>query len=197
VDHPSDGKPYGIPADNPVVRDPVKFAGWLPEVYCIGLRNVWKFSFDRSNGRCWAGDVGQNLWEEVDIIVNGGNYGWSVREGKHAFPRRQKVTSKVPRIDPIAEYNHTEGKSITGGYVYRGTKYPSLSGLYLYGDFETGRLWALREAGETGKAEAVSEVLDLKTNPRVQIAAFGEDSEGELYVLGFDGRIYAISPAGN
>jgi glucose/arabinose dehydrogenase len=87
VDHPSDGKAYGIPSDNPVVRDPVKFKGWAPEVYCIGLRNVWKFSFDRSNGRCWAGDVGQNLWEEVDIIVNGGNYGWSVREGKHAFRR--------------------------------------------------------------------------------------------------------------
>jgi glucose/arabinose dehydrogenase len=195
VDHPSDGKPYGIPADNPVVRDPVKFAGWLPEVYCIGLRNVWKFTFDRADGRCWAGDVGQNLWEEVDIIVNGGNYGWSVREGKHAFPRRQKVTSKTPRIDPIAEYPHSEGKSITGGYVYRGKKYPSLTGLYVYGDFESGRIWAVREKGKSGQAEAVGEVLDLKANPRLQIAAFGEDRDGELYVLAFDGRIYAVSAA--
>ena len=196
VDHASDGKAYGIPSDNPALRDPVKFKGWAPEVFCTGLRNVWKFSFDRENGRCWAGDVGQNLWEEVDIIVNGGNYGWSVREGKHAFPRRQKVTSSVPKIDPIAEYNHSEGKSITGGYVYRGKKHPSLGGLYLYGDFESGRVWAVRERGMTGEAEAVSEVLDLKKNQRIQIAAFGEDHDGELYIIGLDGKIYSIAPAG-
>ncbi|RLS26417.1 MAG: glucose sorbosone dehydrogenase [Planctomycetota bacterium] len=196
VDHPSDGKAYGIPSDNPVVRDPVKFKGWAPEVYCIGLRNVWKFSFDRSNGRCWAGDVGQNLWEEVDIIVNGGNYGWSVREGKHAFPRRQKLTSSLPKIEPIAEYNHSEGKSITGGYVYRGKQHPSLDGLYIYGDFDSGRVWAVRERELSGEAAAVSEVLDLKKNPRIQIAAFGEDEAGEIYILGFDGKIYSIMPAG-
>lgn len=196
VDHPSDGKNYGIPSDNPSVREPVKFKGWLPEVYCIGLRNVWKFTFDRENGRCWAGDVGQNLWEEVDIIVNGGNYGWSVREGKHAFPKRQKAVSKVERIEPIAEYNHSEGKSITGGYVYRGKKHAALQGLYIYGDFDSGRVWAVREKGLTGEADAVAEVLDMKTNPRLQIAAFGEDADGELYILAFDGRIYAISPAG-
>jgi len=195
VDKPADGKAYGIPADNPALRDKTKFAGWAPEVYCIGLRNVWKFTFDREDGRCWAGDVGQNLWEEVDIIVNGGNYGWSVREGMHAFPKRQRVTSRVPKIDPIAEYPHSEGKSITGGYVYRGKKYPQLTGLYIYGDFETGRIWAVREKDKTGKAEAVSEVLDLKTNPRLQIAAFGQDRSGELYVLAFDGHIYAIEPA--
>ena len=194
VDHPSDGKAYGIPSDNPALRDKVKFAGWAPEVYCIGLRNVWKFTFDRENGRCWAGEVGQNIWEEVDIIVNGGNYGWSVREAKHPFPRRQKTTSKVARIEPIAEYNHSEGKSITGGYVYRGKKHASLSGLYLYGDFETGRVWALREREQSGDAAAVGEVLDLKKQPRVQIAAFGEDQAGELYILGFDGKIYGISP---
>ncbi len=195
VDKPSDGKPYGIPADNPALRDKTTFAGWAPEVYCIGLRNVWKFTFDSEDGRCWAGDVGQNLWEEVDIIVNGGNYGWSVREGKHAFPKRQRVTSKAPKIEPIAEYPHSEGKSITGGYVYRGKKYPELAGLYIYGDFETGRIWAVREKDKSGKAEAVAEVLDMKTNPRVQIAAFGQDRAGELYVLGFDGFIYAIEPA--
>ncbi|MFM1800757.1 MAG: hypothetical protein RJA81_109 [Planctomycetota bacterium] len=195
VDHPSDGRNYGIPSDNPVVRDPIQFKGWLPEVYCIGLRNVWKFTFDRETGRCWAGDVGQNLWEEVDIIVNGGNYGWSVREGKHAFPKRQKTTSKIKRIDPIAEYNHSEGKSITGGFVYRGNKHPELTGLYLYGDFESGRVWAVREKGQSGEADAVEEVVDLKTNPRLQIAAFGEDADGELYILAFNGQIYSITPA--
>ena len=195
VDNPADGKAYGIPKDNPALRDKAKFAGWAPEVYCIGLRNVWKFTFDRENGRCWAGEVGQNIWEEVDIIVNGGNYGWSVREAKHAFPRRQKVTSKLPKIETIAEYNHSEGKSITGGYVYRGKKHPSLAGIYLYGDFETGRIWALRERELSGEAAAVGEVLDMKKNPRVQIAAFGEDQAGELYILGFDGKIYSITPA--
>jgi glucose/arabinose dehydrogenase len=195
IDKPAEGKAYGIPSDNPALRDKPLFAGWAPEVYCIGLRNVWKFTFDRENGRCWAGDVGQNLWEEVDIIVNGGNYGWSVREGKHAFPKRQRVTSKVPKIEPIAEYAHSEGKSITGGYVYRGKKHPELAGLYIYGDFETGRIWAVREKDKSGKAEAVAEVLDLKSNPRLQIAAFGEDRDGELYVLAFDGHIYSIAPA--
>lgn len=195
VDKPSGGKSYGIPSDNPVLRDPVLYKGWLPEVYCIGLRNVWKFTFDRENGRLWAGDVGQNLWEEVVIVVNGGNYGWSVREGKHAFPKRQKTVSKVPRIEPIAEYPHNEGKSITGGYVYRGKKYPELNGLYFYGDFESGRVWAVREKGQSNEAEAVGEVVDLKTNPRLQIAAFGEDAAGELYILAFDGKIYSISPA--
>ena len=196
VDHPSDSKAYGIPADNPVVRDPIKFKGWAPEVYCIGLRNVWKFTFDRENGRCWAGDVGQNLWEEIVIVTNGGNYGWSVREGKHAFPKRQKVVSSVPKSEPIAEYPHSVGKSVTGGYVYRGKAHPSLSGLYFYGDFDSGRVWALREKGQSGEAEAVAEVLDLKANKRLAIAAFGEDQAGEIYILGFDGSIYAIAPAG-
>ena len=156
---------------------------------------MWKFTFDRENGRCWAGDVGQNLWEEVVIVANGGNYGWSVREGKHAFPTRQTLVSSVPKTEPIAEYPHSVGKSITGGYVYRGKKYPSLAGLYFYGDFDSGRVWALREKGQSGEAEANSEVLDLKANKRLAIAAFGEDQAGEIYILGFDGAIYSIAPA--
>ena len=96
VDHPADGKPYGIPADNPARGDSKASAHWAPEVYCIGLRNVWKFSFDRETGTLWAGDVGQNLWEMVHIIENGGNYGWSLREGFHPFRPRQKA-------DPAAQ----------------------------------------------------------------------------------------------
>lgn len=119
-----------------------------------------------------------------------------MREGKHAFPRRQKLTSSLPKIEPIAEYNHSEGKSITGGYVYRGKQHPSLDGLYIYGDFDSGRVWAVRERELSGEAAAVSEVLDLKKNPRIQIAAFGEDEAGEIYILGFDGKIYSIMPAG-
>src|SRR5690606_8817016 len=108
-----------------------------------GVRNIWRLSFDRETGVCWAGDVGQDLWEEIDIIVKGGNYGWNLREGKHPFG----PNGAGPRhdlIEPIWEYHHDIGKSITGGCVYRGKKLPILQGAYLYGDYVSGKLWALR-----------------------------------------------------
>ena len=199
-DHPSDGKPYGIPKDNPKLRDE-KYAHWAPEVYCIGLRNVWKFSFDRKTSDLWAGDVGQNEWEMVYLIKNGGNYGWSLREGTHPFrPKsRQKADPAAPITPPVAEYPHSrksdrpdDGKSITGGYVYRGKSLPQLAGVYVYGDFDTGRIWGLRESD--GKAVVNGELIDLKKNPKLNIAAFGEDAEGELYILAFDGRIHKFVP---
>jgi glucose/arabinose dehydrogenase len=199
VDHPSDGKPYGIPADNPARRGR-KFAKWAPEVYCIGLRNVWKFSFDRKSGDLWAGDVGQNLWEMVHRIENGGNYGWSIREGFHPFQpqRRQRIEAASNKLSPpIAEYPHAptrtrpdSGLSITGGYVYRGKKTPSLEGVYVYGDFESGRIWGLRF--ENGKLLASGELIDMRKNPKLNIASFGEDSDGELYILAFDGQIHEL-----
>jgi glucose/arabinose dehydrogenase len=202
VDHPSDGKAYGIPKDNPRLRDPGKFGAWAPEVYAIGLRNVWKFSFDRETGTLWAGDVGQNLWEEIDIIVNGGNYGWSVREGFHPFPKRQRRPVRpADLIPPVVEYPHAknaqrqdDGKSVTGGYVYRGPTLAGLVGAYVYGDYDTGRIWALR-VDDAGKLLANREVVDLGTNPKLNIAAFGEDAAGELYILAFDGRIHRFTPA--
>jgi glucose/arabinose dehydrogenase len=198
VDHPSGGKPYGIPADNPRLRDPQRFGAWAPEVFCIGLRNVWKFSFDRRNGTLWAGDVGQNLWEEVDIIANGGNYGWSVREGLHPFPRRQKGPVRPSEfIPPLVDYPHApnaerkdDGKSITGGYVYRGDALPELVGVYVYADYDTGRIWGLRP--QDGKAAAGGELIDLRRNPKLNISAFGEDARGELFILAFDGRIHRL-----
>jgi glucose/arabinose dehydrogenase len=201
VDQPSGGKPYGIPRDNPRPRDPNRFRTWAPEVYAIGLRNVWKFSFDREKGTLWAGDVGQNLWEEVDIIVNGGNYGWSVREGLHPFPKRQRrAVRQADLIPPVVEYPHAptrdrpdDGKSITGGYVYRGKALPELVGVYVYGDFETGRIWGCR-VDDQGKLLANGELIDLRQNPRLNIAAFGEDAAGELYILAFDGRIHRLVP---
>ena len=201
VDHPADGKAYGIPKDNPALRDPQKFAKWAPEVFAIGLRNVWKFSFDRKTGTLWAGDVGQNLWEEVDIISNGGNYGWSVREGQHNFPRKQKVAvQKDQIIEPIFDYPHAQsadrkddGKSITGGYVYRGNGVPVLDGIYIFGDFDSGRIWGLRE--KDGKLAEAAEIVDLKSNGKLNIAAFGEDAAGEVYVLAFDGKIYKFASA--
>ncbi len=198
VDHPSGGKPYGIPSDNPA-RRARKFARWAPEVYCIGLRNVWKFSFDRKTGDLWAGDVGQNLWEMVHRIENGGNYGWSIREGFHAFmpQRRQRPESASKIAPPIVEYPHAptrdrkdSGLSITGGYVYRGKKLPALEGVYVYGDFDSGRIWGLRY--ENGKLVTNGELVDMSKNPKLNIASFGEDSRGELYILAFDGRIHEL-----
>lgn len=202
VDQPGKGKPYGIPKDNPRVRDSRKFANWAPEVFAIGLRNVWKFSFDRKTGTCWAGDVGQNIWEEVDIIKNGGNYGWSVREGFHPFPKRQKRPVRAADlIEPLVEYPHApnrdrkdDGKSITGGYVYRGKSLPQLEGVYVYADFETGRIWGLR-VDERNQPVANAELIDIQRNgKKLPVAAFGEDEAGELYILAFDGRIHRFVP---
>jgi glucose/arabinose dehydrogenase len=201
VDHPADGKPYGIPGDNPKLRDPKKFGAWAPEVYAIGLRNVWKFSFDRETGTLWAGDVGQNLWEEVDIVTNGGNYGWSVREGLHGFPKRQKkAVRRADLVEPIFDYPHQRqdgredtGLSITGGYVYRGKALPALRGVYVFGDYESGRIWGLREEG--GKLAEAGEMIDVGAQPKLNIAAFGEDAANELYICAFDGRIYRLAPA--
>jgi glucose/arabinose dehydrogenase len=202
VDHPSRGKAYGIPADNPARRSRA-YAHWAPEVYCIGLRNVWKFSFDRETGELWAGDVGQNLWEMVHRIENGGNYGWSIREGFHAFqPQRRQRPDRASKIrPPIVEYPHApmaarndHGLSITGGYVYRGKALPDLVGVYVYGDYDSGRIWGLR--AKAGKLITNGELVDLRRNPKLNIASFAEDPQGELYILAFDGRIHSLVPAG-
>lgn len=199
VDHPADGKAYGIPSDNPVSKGG-EYSRWAPEVFAIGLRNVWKFTFDRKDGTLWAGDVGQNLYEMVHIIRNGGNYGWSIKEAFHPFEptRRLKPDTASEITPPLVEYPHApsadrpdDGKSITGGYVYRGKALPELAGVYVYGDFDTGRVWGLREVN--GKAAVSGELIDRKTNPKLAIAAFGEDPEGELYILAFDGRIHRLT----
>ena len=202
VDKPVGDKLYGIPKDNPKLRDPEKFAEWAPEVYCIGLRNVWKFTFDREGGTLWAGDVGQNLWEYVHVIKNGGNYGWSVKEGFHNFPRKQKRRVNAADVSPpIVEYPHGPtqagdrkdvGQSITGGYVYRGMSLPALRGVYVYGDYQSGRIWGVRE--KDGKATISGELVDITKSRPLNIAAFGEDQRGEITILAFDGKIYRFTP---
>jgi len=201
VDHPSDGKAYGIPSDNPKLRDK-KFAEWAPEVYAIGLRNVWKFTFDKADGTLWAGDVGQNKYEMVHIIENGGNYGWSIYEAFHPFKPRNKKDPASPISKPIVEYPHGQrddpnrtdyGQSITGGYVYRGEALKDLVGTYVYADFQTGRIWGVR--AKDGQAVAAGELVDIKAGKPLGIAAFGEDPKGDLFILAFDGQIHRLVPA--
>jgi glucose/arabinose dehydrogenase len=202
VDHPEGDKAYGIPSDNPARRDTTRFKDWAPEVYCIGLRNVWKFSFDREKGTLWAGDVGQNLWEMVHVIENGGNYGWNIKEAFHDFRPRGKVDKASPISPPIVEYPHNTnldpkrkdvGLSITGGYVYRGKALPDLVGAYVYGDYDSGRIWGVR-LGADGKAAENAELIDMTKSRKLNIASFGEDAQGELYILAFDGKIHRLAP---
>ncbi len=170
--------PYRVPPDNPFVG----VAGARDEIWAYGLRNPWRFSFDPATGDLWAADVGQADREEVDLILPGRNYGWNTLEGTRCL-----LTSDCDRSGlepPVVEYAHGLGCSVTGGYVYRGADVPALSGVYVYADFCTGRIWGFRWTDG-----GVSEPVQLLRAP-FQISSFGTDSRGELYVLGFDGSVY-------
>ena len=169
---------YAIPADNPVVGR----AGARPEIWAYGLRNPWRFSFDRATGDLWTADVGQNRFEEVDFIQPGLNYGWNVMEGEECFAR--SGCDRTGLEMPVAEYGREGGCSVTGGYVYRGSSLPSLYGAYVYGDYCSGRIWALRHDGDE-----VTEHMQI-VDSGLRIPSFAEDAAGELYVLSFDGTIY-------
>ena len=175
------GAPYAVPDDNPFVSR----SGTRGEIWAYGLRNPWRFSFDRETGDLWTGDVGQNALEEVDVVRRGGNYGWSVMEGSRCF--RSASCNADAFEPPIAEYGRDMGCSITGGYVYRGQRLPGLQGVYLYADFCSGRIWGLRFDGER-----VTEQAQL-ARATFQVPSFGEDEAGEVYVLGFDGGIYTFA----
>jgi glucose/arabinose dehydrogenase len=174
------GEPYAIPADNPFVDNPKA----APEIWATGLRNVWRMSFDRKTGQLYAGDVGQNAYEEVDLIVKGGNYGWNPREGLHAFDKGKPGTAGAVYIDPIAEYPHDQGVSVTGGFVYRGGKWPSLQGVYLYADYAFGTIWGLRCNGDRCTP---SEVVWQRQGGKSMWSSFGELNNGELVLCAFDG----------
>lgn len=187
VDSKSAGLKYGIPKDNPFIG---KFANKsliaLPEIYCYGLRNVWRMSFDRKTGQLWIADVGQNLWEEINLGVKGGNYGWNLREAKHEFAPTG-ISSSPGLIEPIWEYHHDIGKSITGGNVYRGEKLPELAGHYLYADYVSGKIWALKY-DEAKKAVVANRSIPY-TGANLPVVSFGEDEAGELYFM-------IVSPSG-
>jgi len=177
------GRPYAIPADNPFSGDSAR----RNEIWAYGVRNPWRFSFDREAGVLWAGDVGQNALEEIDIIVAGGNYGWNIMEGTQCF--RAEECDQEGLVLPVAEYGRDAGCSVTGGYVYRGAAFPALRGLYLYADYCTGRTWGL-EADMAAGGDAVEPVVLLEAGP--SIASFAEDVAGEVYALAFDGVIYRV-----
>ncbi len=178
VDH---GDPYGIPKDNPFVNR----SGARPEIFAYGLRNPWRFSFDRKTGQLWCGDVGQNIWEEVDIIESGKNYGWSAREGTHDFkPER----AAGPLTEPIKDYSHKVGQCVVGGYVYRGKQMPELEGVYIYADYQNGKIFALKWDGHALTLDTM--LMQAPFN----ISSFGEDKDGELYVCDQrNGRILRVA----
>lgn len=168
--------PYAIPPSNPLVGAP-----GLDEIYAWGVRNPWRFSFDRFTGTPYVGDVGQGSWEEVDVLASGGNHGWNIMEGNHCYPPGSSCSSTGLML-PIAEYGHTGGNcSITGGYVYRGSQSPDMYGTYLYGDYCSGIIW--------GYAGGVSTQL-LDTS--FAISSFGEDESGEIYLLSLSGTVDRI-----
>lgn len=185
------GNPYEIPSDNPFVgQKEVR-----PEIWAYGLRNPWRFSFDAKTGELFCGDVGQNKYEEVDIIEKGGNYGWRVMEGYHVFNMPKEGADTAAMIKPIDEYDHSIGISIIGGYVYRGKEIPELEGKYIFGDYN-GKTFSLEKKGD-GSWERSP--LDFTNKPkRFMLYSFAQDNENELYVLGVDsdksvGAIYKVS----
>jgi glucose/arabinose dehydrogenase len=173
---------YKIPADNPFVNT----AGARAEIWAFGLRNPWRFSFDKVNGTLWAADVGQDKWEEIDIITRGNNYGWNIMEGFHCFSPAANCNQSGLTL-PLVEYSHSQGCSVTGGYVYRGNILPSLQGQYIYGDFCSGNIWAL-----SYNDNAVTQNI-LLAKSGVSITSFGEDLAGNLYILSRDGGIYTLA----
>lgn len=176
VDNTSGALNYGIPRDNPFVGE----NNIREEIFAYGLRNPWRISFDSETGALWAGDVGQGALEEIDIIVSGGNYGWKLFEGTSCFSGNCDVNGLIA---PIYEYarDNPDDRSVTGGYVYRGDTVTALAGKYIYGDFVSGRIWALETDGS---------VNQLVTASGLSISSFGVDDNQELYVINFSGEIY-------
>jgi uncharacterized repeat protein (TIGR03806 family) len=180
------GAAYGIPADNPFAGNAAcpsiaRASGNCPEIYAWGLRNPWRWSFDRGNGELWLADVGQGAFEEVDTIQRGGNYGWDCREGAHDFETAGCPASGF--TEPVAEYGRTLGTSVTGGYVYRGSQPTSLVGRYLFADFNSGRVWAWIPDPNNPTSRAPTQLLQSNLN----ISAFGQGNDGELYVVHYTG----------
>ncbi|MBT8400444.1 MAG: PQQ-dependent sugar dehydrogenase [Rhodothermia bacterium] len=181
IDNASGNLGYAIPSDNPFTGNQ---QGYREEIFAYGLRNPWRFSFDTTTGSLWTGDVGQNRFEEIDIIDSGKNYGWNVMEAFECFGSSGCDTTDL--VLPVHAYPHESGNaSVTGGHVYRGSTLPDLVGTYVYADFSSGRIWGLTAAGG-------SFVNELLVDTSVNISSFGVDSSSELFICAFDGRIYRL-----
>lgn len=180
-------EPYAIPPDNPFAQ-----GGGAPEVWAWGLRNPWRFSFDRLTGDLFIGDVGQGDWEEIDFLAagspGGANFGWNFREGMHPFARNDAaVPSGVTLIDPVVEYGHNQGISVIGGNVYRGEQLPEWSGIYLYGDFGSGTIWGLLRDDQGAWQNSMLFQTGLT------ITSFGENEQGEIFFVDYGGGLYQLA----
>jgi len=180
VNSPSAGRNYGIPADNPFAGNTL---GYREEIYAYGFRNPWRFSFDSSTGTLWVGDVGERQREEIDIVEKGKNYGWNIMEGTLTFSSGSQAGLELP----VWEYGRDQGIAIIGGYVYRGSTSTGLTGSYVYGDYGSGKIWALTLSG-TG-----TPTNTLLVDSALTISSFGVDSNNELYICAFDGKIYKLN----
>jgi uncharacterized repeat protein (TIGR03806 family) len=177
VDHPAPGKEYSVPSDNPYVND----SRFAPETWAYGLRNPWRISFDAATKQLWVGNNGQDLWEQAYLVRKGENYGWSVMEGSHPFYESRKP-GPTPFVKPTVEHHHSEGRSLTGGFVYHGSKFPELRDAYIYGDYSTGRIWAVKH---DGKAIVWHKEIAIST---LKITGFAPDVHGEILICHHSGR---------
>jgi glucose/arabinose dehydrogenase len=185
VDSPSAGRNYSIPTDNPFAGNTL---GYREEIYAYGFRNPWRFSFEAVTGRLWVGDVGQSQREEIDIVEQGRNYGWNIMEGTICYLPSSGCNETGLEL-PVWEYGHDQGNAIIGGFVYRGTSLAGLESAYVYGDYGSGKIWALWYNTSSSPAN----VLLADTN--LAITSFGLDEKDELYLTAFDGKIYTLNSA--
>ncbi len=186
VDHPDKNKNYSVPKDNPFVN----MKGARPEIWSLGYRNPWRMCIDKKTGYLWLGQNGQDLWEQAYLVKKGDNAGWSVMEGSHPFYLERKQ-APVPLVKPTVEHHHSEARSLTGGLVYYGKKHPNLVGHYIYGDYSTGKIWAVKHDGD--KVVSHREICDS----RLSITGFGTDKDGEILIADFQkekGALYTLVP---
>ena len=180
VDVPSQGRNYSVPSDNPYSGNAL---GYKEEIYAYGFRNPWRFSFDSPTGRLWVGDVGQDKMEEIDLVGKGKNYGWNIMEGTLTYSSGSQVGLELP----VWEYDHSEGIAVVGGFVYRGSTLTGLYSKYIYGDYGSGKIWALQYDGVAGP------VNTLLADTGLNISSFGLDQRNELYFCALDGNIYILT----
>ena len=194
VDHPDAGQNYGIPPDNPFVGN---LQGYREEIYAYGFRNPWRFSIDPETGHIWVGDVGEVSWEEVDFVIKGGNYGWPMMEGPACFnpPENCSGDNLIP---PVHSYDHDVGLSVTGGFVYRGSRAKELEGRYLFADWSGRQLWSLTYDGENPYESDEAPTVELITDAKRFISSFGVDENNEVYMLfTFEGRVMQFAETPN